>query len=78
MISGSWYAVRIQLFPDGRCGLAINGKPVWITNDALATNQRYRLLLWGNSLGNRMLVGPVKVWEGVPGDVDWSALDRPP
>jgi hypothetical protein len=78
MVTGSWYAIRLQIFPDGRCGLAINGKPIRIANDQIDTDRRRRLLLWGNSLGNRMLVGPVKVWEGVPGNVDWSALDRPP
>lgn len=72
--SGSWYEVRIQIFPDGRCGLAVNGTPITIAADPLTVDRRYRLLVWGNSLGNRMLVGPVTLWEGVPNDVDWGAL----
>lgn len=74
--SGAWYEVRIQIFPDGRCGLAVNGTPITIAADPLTVDRRYRLLVWGNSLGNRMLVGPVTLWEGVPNDVDWAALDR--
>ena len=28
--TGTWYTVRLQVFPDGRCGLAINGKALEI------------------------------------------------
>jgi DNA-binding SARP family transcriptional activator len=72
--SGRWYTVRIQVFPDGRCGLAINGKPVLILEAQLPLDLAYRLNLDGNSVGTQMLVGPLEVWEGVKGGVDWSAL----
>jgi len=78
MTTGSWYAVRVQIFPDGRCGLAIDGKAIVLANDRVDVEGRYRLLLWGNSLGNLMLVGAVKVWQGVPGDLDWAGFDRRP
>lgn len=76
--AGAWHTVRVQIFPDGRCGLALDGTPVWIADDPVATNRPYRVVLHGNSLGNRMLVGAVKVWEGVPNDVDWTSLDHQP
>jgi hypothetical protein len=77
MPAGSWYDVRVQVFPDGRCALAIDGRPVSYGSDPIPTDRRYRLMVWGNSLGTRMLVGRVKVWEGVPGGVSWATLNRP-
>jgi hypothetical protein len=75
--SGRWYSVRVQIFPDGRCGMAIDGKPVLMAEIQLPLDQPYRLDLEGNSVGTKMLVGPLDVWEGVKGGVDWSALSVP-
>jgi len=72
--SGIWYSIRLQLFPDGRCGVAVNGTAVAINDESLALDHPYYAVLEGNSLGNRMLVGPVEVWEGVRQGVDWSAV----
>jgi hypothetical protein len=75
--SGRWYKVRIQVFPDGRCGIAVNGMPLGYYAGTLPLELPYWLHLHGNSLGNRMLVGSLEAWEGVRTDLDWSALDRP-
>jgi DNA-binding SARP family transcriptional activator len=77
MRSGSWYTVRIQLFPDGSCGVALNGRPVWRTGAADPSDKPFRVSLWGSSLGSNMLVGPLEVWEGVRGDIDWREVDAP-
>jgi DNA-binding SARP family transcriptional activator len=77
VLSGRWYRVRIQLFPDGRCGYALDGRPIALGIQTMPLAVPYRVLLHGNSLGNRMLVGPTEIWEGVRDDVDWTALDRP-
>jgi hypothetical protein len=74
--SGRWYTVRLQIFPDGRCGVAVNGKALAIDNASLALDRPYYAVLAGNSLGNRMLVGPVEVWEGVRDGVDWSTAEQ--
>jgi DNA-binding SARP family transcriptional activator len=74
--SGTWYSIRLQLFPDGRCGLAINGTAVAINDESLSLDRPYYSVLEGNSLGNRMLVGPVEVWEGVRAGVDWSRVKQ--
>jgi PAS domain S-box-containing protein len=78
LLSGRWYRVRVQVFPDGRCGYALNGKTLAVSErPTVPLSPAYRIVLHGNSLGNRMLVGPVEAWSGVRNDVDWLAADRP-
>jgi Big-like domain-containing protein/WD40 repeat protein len=74
--SGAWNTIRLQLFPDGRCGVAVNGKALALEDASLPLNLPYYAVLEGNSVGNRMLVGPVEVWEGVRDDVDWSHAEQ--
>lgn len=74
--TGRWYTIRLQIFPDGRCGVGIDGRAIVRSELALALDRPFRVVLYGKSVQTRMLVGPVEVWEGVRTDVDWSALDR--
>ncbi|MGH9260233.1 MAG: hypothetical protein ACRD08_10120 [Acidimicrobiales bacterium] len=74
--SGKPYRVRLQVFPDGRCGFALNGAALWRGGAPLPLDVPYRVVLQGKSVGTRMLAGHVEVWEGVRADVDWDALDR--
>ena len=74
--SGDWYRVRIQIFADGRCGIALDGQPVWRGESRLSLDRPYHVRMEGKSVRTRILVGPLEVWEGVRGDVDWSALDE--
>ena len=76
-LTGRWYRVRLQLFPDGHCGVAVDGKPVWMSPARLRMGRPFRVLLYGNSHGARMLFGPVEVWQGVKPGMDWAALSRP-
>jgi hypothetical protein len=76
MRSGRWYTLRIQIFPDGSCALAINGTPVARTPNAIPLDRPYRVAIEGKSVRTRILVGGMEVWEGVRGGVDWSILDR--
>jgi hypothetical protein len=73
--TGEWFTVRIQVFPDGRCGFAINGRPLWVSENDLPIDRPFRVALEGKSYHTRLLVGPLQVWEGVRGDVDWSAVE---
>ncbi|HEX9727358.1 MAG TPA: AAA family ATPase [Gemmatimonadales bacterium] len=73
--SGRWYTLRLQIFPDGRCGVAIDGQPLARSHTPLALDRPFRVHLTGKSVRTRILVGPLEVWEGVRGDVDWSRLD---
>ena len=77
--SGRPYRVRMQLFPDGRCGVAIDGKPLSIVPGLPLDSTRYRLVIAGNSAQTDILVGQVRMWTGVPSDIRWLDLDlRPP
>jgi len=70
--TGRPWVLRLQIFPDGRCGLAVNGKPLLIAGSALPLDVPYRLVLEGKSVGTRMLVGRLEVWEGVKPGVNWA------
>lgn len=70
-----WWTLRIQVFPDGRCGVAVNGRPVWLSAVPRAFHRPWRLELGFASQRAQMLHGPMRVWRGVPTDIDWSALD---
>jgi hypothetical protein len=70
LAAGARYVVRLQLFPDGRCGAALDGVPI----DVLwrpAPIDSVRFTLYGASVGTRHLVRRVRVVTGVPGDVAW-------
>ena len=76
LASDAWYTVRLQIFPDGTCGLAINGRPVGRTTARIPLDLRYRVLTEGRSVGTQLLVGPLDVWTGVRTDVDWGAWEE--
>ncbi|MES2306798.1 MAG: AAA family ATPase [Gemmatimonadota bacterium] len=76
--SGDWYDVRVQIFPDGTCGMAINGIPVGRSETAVAPRDSVAVSIEGQTVGSQLLVGPLKVWSGVPGDIDWSKLPPNP
>jgi hypothetical protein len=76
MSRGEWVRIRIQFFPDGRCGAAVNGEPQAIADRQVPLGDSATLLVGGYSHRTRFLVGHLEVWTGVRRDVDWSALDR--
>ncbi len=76
--SREWYRVRVQIFPDGTCGMSINGVPAWWSGPRPYAARPLRVVLGYSSKGTRILVGPLEVWRGVKPDVDWSALDTLP
>jgi hypothetical protein len=75
--SGAWYTLRVQVFPDGTCGMAIDGKPLWRSRSSYHGTGPLHVAFTGQSVATRILVGPVEVWEGIRGGVDWNALDTP-
>jgi DNA-binding SARP family transcriptional activator len=77
-LSGAWHTVRLQLLPDGRCGVAFDGEPWAIVQGRERPGSDLRLRLQGNSVGTRMLVGRLRVWEGVPRDIDWTKVKSTP
>jgi hypothetical protein len=71
---GRPFRALVQLFPDGRCGFAFDGVPLWVSPPAYFDADT-RVMLEGNSQETRVLVGPLRVVSGVAPHVDWRALD---
>lgn len=71
---GVWIDVDLQLFPDGRCGVALAGRAQWISSVAVPTDMPMALMLEGKSVRGRALIGPLEVWIGVRPGIDWLPL----
>ncbi|MCC6931248.1 MAG: AAA family ATPase [Gemmatimonadaceae bacterium] len=71
IFDGAWATIRLQLLPDGRCGVAIDGVPLAIVRSSGPPSTEARVQSDGNSRATRMLVGRMTVYEGVPADIDW-------
>jgi len=74
---GAWHLMRLQLFPDGRLGVAIDGVPVGITAVPARLDRPFRAVISGQSHRTRMLVGGVNIWTGVRDDIDWRTVRQP-
>ena len=72
---GAWYKVRVQIFPDGRCGLAINGHAVLVSIGSGPVRLPVLPMIYGSSVGTRILLGKILITTGVPRDIDWSTLE---
>lgn len=71
------HLARIRLFPDGTCGVAIDGIPYWRSAFRITTDFPFRIWLTDQSEGTTFEVGQLTLWQGDPGGVDWGLLDRP-
>ena len=71
-----WMQVRLQIFPDGRCGVALDGRARSRLPVPLALDRPFRVIVQGMSVGTEVLVGPMTIWSGVKQGVEWSVLDR--
>ena len=74
--SGAWWTLRIQIFPDGRCGLAVNDQVVWLSPEPIQLDGDFRLRLGDESAGTKLLHGPLQIWTGVRTDINWSQRPR--
>jgi hypothetical protein len=74
--TGAWFQVRVQILPDGRCGVAVNGVALSVSQARVIPDTAVRALIYGNSKDAKVLVGPVVIRSGVPADVDWSRPTR--
>ncbi|HEY3285542.1 MAG TPA: AAA family ATPase [Gemmatimonadaceae bacterium] len=75
---GAPWHLRLQVFPDGRCGVALDGRPLAISSERFERGMPMLLMTYGSSWRSRMLLGPVTISEGVPGDIDWTILGDNP
>ncbi len=76
LFTGQWHQVRLQYFPDGRCGVALDGAPALMTNGKTRMVGNALLIVSGHSVETTVQVGPLSVWTGVLGGVDWARLDH--
>ena len=72
---GAPHRLRVQILADGRCGVAVDGRAVWISRGSVPLERPFRVVLEGKSHRTRILVGDVEVWQGVRADVDWRAVE---
>jgi len=72
--SGRWTRAVLQLFPDGTCGVAVDGVPLGRSSEPVTYGDVVRVFLGLASRDNLMLHGPLDVWTGVTDEVDWFAL----
>ena len=70
--AGRWFDVRAQLFPDGSCGVAVNGSPIVVSEPRSVWREKVRIVYGGNSMWTKVLVGETTLREGVPNDIDWA------
>ena len=68
----AWHRVRVQIFPDGGCGIAIDGRPVWISTAKLLRRGPPIVFAYGMSYQPDLLVQEIETWEGIRGGVDWT------
>ncbi|NUQ11759.1 MAG: PD40 domain-containing protein, partial [Gemmatimonadaceae bacterium] len=74
--TGDWWTLRMQILPDGRCGVAVNDSVIWLSPEPIALTGEYRLRIGDESMGTKLLHGPLQVWTGVRTDVDWTVSRR--
>ncbi len=77
LYNGRWHRIRLQLLPDGRCALAIDGRPIGARRGRTpASPSGVFVHVIGNSrFDGRLVVGPLEAWSGVRGGVDWTLVD---
>ena len=68
----SWRHVRVQVFPDGGCGIALDGRPLWLSTTKLPRRGPPVVFAYGMSYHTNILVRSIETWEGVRPGVDWS------
>ena len=70
--------LTLQLLPDGRCGVALDGSVIGVTEAYAATPISMRLLLVGNSYRTKVLIGPILLRRGVDTTIDWESAPTKP
>lgn len=73
---GGRWTLRLQLLPDGRCGVAVNGRALVIVDGRERPAGTVHVRVGGNSYRTRVAVGGLRVVEGVLTDVDWGVAEE--
>jgi hypothetical protein len=72
LATGRWFRLRIQFFPDGTCGFAIDGHFLEHGSSHHPSSAKFAVKIDGQTYQSQLLVGPLTIWEGVPPGVNWN------
>ncbi len=72
---GSTLTIRVQLFPDGTCGIALNGVPLLRTTTPVELSRDFFFVIGGRSKGTTALIGQTDLWKGVKPGVPWEEVE---
>ncbi len=75
LLEGRWVWLEVQLLPDGRCGMAVDGTPMQLTQDRQPVGRMVEVRIHGYSHRTLTLVDTVETYEGVLHPEWWSALE---
>ncbi|MBI3569068.1 MAG: AAA family ATPase [Gemmatimonadetes bacterium] len=73
-LRGAWVTIDVQIFPDGTCGVAVNGRPLVRSTGWVNVRAPQALHLQGKSWHTTSAVGPLEIWTGIRPGIDWSVL----
>jgi DNA-binding SARP family transcriptional activator len=76
VLRGAWVSVAIQVFPDGRCGIALDGKPMLLTERVFDPSAKVTLTISSQSVRTDAAVGPLQLWRGVDPGIAWRSIAR--
>lgn len=71
---GRWVRVRLQLSPDGRCGVAVDGVPIFVSRGRMRAGNAVQVQVSGNAHETDARVAELTVWRGVPPGVPWRSF----
>jgi len=74
--SRRWYEVVVQVLPDRRCGVAVNGEVLGFTAPSLTPLDSVYPSFFGNSVETMILIGEVHVGNGVAPGIDWRQIPQ--
>jgi hypothetical protein len=74
--SKTWFHLRVQVLPDRRCAVAINGQPIFLSSRPAVPDAPLSVSTRGSSVSTQMLVGAMTLRTGIPNDVDWTNFSR--
>ncbi len=75
LVEGAWSWLEVQVLPDGRCGVAVDDKPLGLSRDRQRTARPVEAMVYGYSHRTQTLVDTVEVYTGVLHPAWWTALD---
>jgi hypothetical protein len=70
--TGRPWRLTVQMFPDGSCGAAMDGQPVFWVAAGKPPAVSYRIGIYGSSYKTSVAVGPLEIFTGVKPGIDWT------